>query len=180
MRSGRVPRTDGLCRLFARGIAMMQFALAAARRFSTLTRASVVHPHPVLARCAAALLCAGIALALTAPHGLAQAQTAPDAKAGAAPAQQRAQVRDQSSGRPSGKRNPALPLVSDGRLVASPAQPFIGPAGTSNPFPSGTAMTENQCTSMENCQVVQGQGPSYATWCRCGKGKLTTFTYIHD
>ena len=56
---------------------------------------------------------------------------------------------------------------------------YIGPAGTTSPF-GGSEMTENQCTAMENCQVVQGQGPSYATWCRCGKGKLTTFTYIHD
>jgi hypothetical protein len=161
---------------------MTQFALAAARQSSTRSRpqASVVRPHRVLARCAAALLCAGIALALTAPHVLAQAQTAPDPKAGAEPVQQRAQTREAGSGVATGRRNRAVPLVNDARLTASPAQPFVGPAGSSNPFPSGTAMTENQCTSMENCQVVQGQGPSYATWCRCGKGKLTTFTYIHD
>ncbi len=74
---------------------------------------------------------------------------------------------------------PRYPVVNDPRLVASPIETFLGPPGATNPF-AGTAMTENQCRAMENCQVVQGQGPSYATWCRCGKGKLTTFTYIHD
>lgn len=76
-------------------------------------------------------------------------------------------------------RNQAYPLVDDARLTASPKSRYIGPPGTSSPFGS-TDMTENQCTAMANCQVVQGQGPSYATWCRCGRGKLTTFTYIHD
>ena len=76
-------------------------------------------------------------------------------------------------------RNQAYPLVDDARLTASPRSRYIGPPGTSSPFGS-TDMTENQCTAMANCQVVQGQGPSYATWCRCGRGKLTTFTYIHD
>lgn len=74
---------------------------------------------------------------------------------------------------------PRYPVVNDPRLVASPTETFLGPPGATNPF-AGTAMTENQCRAMENCEVVQGQGPSYATWCRCGKGKLTTFTYIHD
>ncbi|MCC7249425.1 MAG: hypothetical protein IT473_12450 [Lysobacter sp.] len=74
---------------------------------------------------------------------------------------------------------PRYPVVNDPRLVASPTETFLGPSGASNPF-AGTAMTENQCRAMENCEVVQGQGPSYATWCRCGKKKLTTFTYIHD
>lgn len=74
---------------------------------------------------------------------------------------------------------PRYPVVNDPRLVASPTETFLGPPGATNPF-AGTAMTENQCRDMERCQVVQGQGPSYATWCRCGKGKLTTFTYIHD
>lgn len=87
--------------------------------------------------------------------------------------------RVESTGRPSGRRNPAVPLVRDPPLLASPAEVFIGPAGTTNPF-AGTEMTENQCKAMEGCEVVQGQGPSFATWCRCGKGKLTTFTYIHD
>jgi hypothetical protein len=76
-------------------------------------------------------------------------------------------------------RKPRYPIVNDARLTASPKERYIGPAGTTSPFGS-TNMTENQCRAMENCQVVQGQGPSYATWCRCGKGKLTTFTYIHD
>ena len=76
-------------------------------------------------------------------------------------------------------RQPRYPVVDDARLTASPRVRYIGPAGTTSPF-GGSEMTENQCTAMENCQVVQGQGPSYATWCRCGKGKLTTFTYIHD
>ncbi len=76
-------------------------------------------------------------------------------------------------------RRSRYPVVNDPRLTASPAQRFVGPAGSTDPF-GGTAMTENQCRDMERCQVVQGQGPSYATWCRCGKGKLTTFTYIHD
>lgn len=74
---------------------------------------------------------------------------------------------------------PRHPVVDDPRLTASPAVRFVGPRGATDPF-GGTAMTENQCRAMENCQVVQGQGPSYATWCRCGKKKLTTFTYIHD
>ena len=87
--------------------------------------------------------------------------------------------RVESTGRPTGRRNPAVPLVRDPPLLASPAETFIGPPGTTNPF-AGTQMTENQCRDMERCQVVQGQGPSFATWCRCGKGKLTTFTYIHD
>lgn len=87
--------------------------------------------------------------------------------------------RPETTGKPAGRRNPALPLVRDPPLLASPAEVFIGPAGTTNPF-AGTAMTENQCREMERCEVVQGQGPSFATWCRCGKGKLTTFTYIHD
>ncbi len=76
-------------------------------------------------------------------------------------------------------RKPRYPVVNDARLTASPKVRYIGPAGTTSPF-GGTAMTENQCRAMQNCEVVQGQGPSYATWCRCGKGKLTTFTYIHD
>lgn len=76
-------------------------------------------------------------------------------------------------------RKPRYPVVDDARLTASPKVRYIGPAGTTSPFGS-TDMTENQCRDMERCQVVQGQGPSYATWCRCGKGKLTTFTYIHD
>lgn len=153
----------------------------AARESSPRSRTQdLLHSRRLRVPCAAALLCVGIAFAPIAPQVLAQAQTAPAAKAGPAPAQQRAQTREAGSGIATGRRNPALPLVNDARLTARPAQPFIGPAGTSNPFPSGTAMTENQCTSMENCQVVQGQGPSYATWCRCGKGKLTTFTYIHD
>lgn len=87
--------------------------------------------------------------------------------------------RAESTGRPAGRRNPAVPLVRDPPLLVSPAVTFIGPAGATNPF-AGTAMTENQCRDMERCEVVQGQGPSFATWCRCGKGKLTTFTYIHD
>lgn len=80
---------------------------------------------------------------------------------------------------PASPRTPRYPVVDDPRLIASPATTFLGPPGATNPF-AGTAMTENQCRDMERCQVVQGQGPSYATWCRCGKGKLTTFTYIHD
>jgi hypothetical protein len=76
-------------------------------------------------------------------------------------------------------RKPMHPVVKDARLVASPKVRYLGPPGTTSPFGS-TNMTENQCRDMERCQVVQGQGPSYATWCRCGKGKLTTFTYIHD
>lgn len=78
-----------------------------------------------------------------------------------------------------GPRKPTHPVVKDARLVASPKTRYFGPPGTTSPF-GGTNMTENQCRDMERCQVVQGQGPSYATWCRCGKGKLTTFTYIHD
>lgn len=78
-----------------------------------------------------------------------------------------------------GPRKPTYPVVKDARLVASPAARYLGPPGTTSPFGS-TNITENQCRDMERCQVVQGQGPSYATWCRCGKGKLTTFTYIHD
>ena len=92
---------------------------------------------------------------------------------------QAADQRPETSGKPAGRRNPAVPLVRDPPLLASPAEVFIGPEGTTNPF-AGTNMTENQCRDMERCQVVQGQGPSFATWCRCGKGKLTTFTYIHD
>lgn len=84
-----------------------------------------------------------------------------------------------STGTAAAPRRPRYPVVNDARLTASPAVRYIGPAGTTSPF-GGTAMTENQCRDMERCQVVQGQGPSYATWCRCGKGKLTTFTYIHD
>jgi hypothetical protein len=76
-------------------------------------------------------------------------------------------------------RKPRYPVVKDARLTASPKERYLGPPGTTSPFDS-TNMTENQCRDMERCQVVQGQGPSYATWCRCGKGKLTTFTYIHD
>jgi hypothetical protein len=42
------------------------------------------------------------------------------------------------------------------------------------------AMTESKCVKM-GCDVVCGSGPSYATWCRCGKaGEKQTFTYIHD
>jgi hypothetical protein len=84
-----------------------------------------------------------------------------------------------AAGTQTSPRNPAYPLVNDARLTASPKSRYLGPPGTSSPFGS-TDMTENQCRDMERCQVVQGQGPSYATWCRCGKGKLTTFTYIHD
>jgi hypothetical protein len=76
-------------------------------------------------------------------------------------------------------RKPQHPVVNDARLTASPKVRYIGPSGTTSPFGS-TNMTENQCRDMERCQVVQGQGPSYATWCRCDKAKLTTFTYIHD
>lgn len=76
-------------------------------------------------------------------------------------------------------RKPRYPVVNDARLTASPKERYLGPPGTTSPF-DVTNMTENQCRDMERCQVVQGQGPSYATWCRCGKGKLTTFTYIHD
>ena len=78
-----------------------------------------------------------------------------------------------------GPRKPMHPVVKDARLVASPQTRYLGPPGTTSPFGS-TNMPENQCRDMERCQVVQGQWPSYATWCRCGKGKLTTFTYIHD
>ena len=78
-------------------------------------------------------------------------------------------------------RKPMYPVVKDARLVASPSVRYFGPPGTSSPFGS-TNMTENQCRDMERGQVVQGQGPgpAYATWCRCVKGILTTFTYIDD
>ncbi len=80
---------------------------------------------------------------------------------------------------PVAPRKPRYPVVNDARLTASPKERYIGPPGTTSPFDS-TNMAENQCRDMERCQVVQGRGLSYATWCRCGKGKLTTFTYIHD
>lgn len=130
-----------------------------------------------------------LALAASAAVALAQSQTAAQASAGA----ERPRTPPERSERPmpgaasaaaatgaqTGPRNPTYPLVNDPRLSASPKTRYIGPPGTSSPFDS-TNMTENQCRDMERCQVVQGQGPSYATWCRCGKGKLTTFTYIHD
>lgn len=133
------------------------------------------------------VLLVALALAVSAAVALAQSQAAQGAAA--------AETNRTPPGRPdrpapgaaspaggavtASPRNPAYPLVDDARLTASPRSRYIGPPGTSNPFGS-TDMTENQCRDMERCQVVQGQGPSYATWCRCGKGKLTTFTYIHD
>jgi hypothetical protein len=135
------------------------------------------------------VLLVALALAASAAVALAQSQAAqgaaaaetgpktpperPDRPAPGAPSAAAA------TGTQTGPRNPAYPLVNDARLTANPKARYIGPPGTSSPFGS-TDMTENQCRDMERCQVVQGQGPSYATWCRCGKGKLTTFTYIHD
>jgi hypothetical protein len=130
-------------------------------------------------------LAASVAVALAqsqATHGAAAAETGPktppsrpdpERPAPGAPSAAAA------AGTQTSPRNPAYPLVNDARLTASPKARYIGPPGTSSPFGS-TNMTENQCRDMERCQVVQGQGPSFATWCRCGKGKLTTFTYIHD
>ena len=140
------------------------------QRYSRLRTALVV-----------SILSAGIVLgAAQAGIGETRAQDTPSPVKGAPgqAASAPAAVEVSGSARVSARRS-RYPIVNDPRLTASPAERFVGPAGSTNPF-GGTAMTENQCRDMERCQVVQGQGPSYATWCRCGKGKLTTFTYIHD
>ena len=122
-----------------------------------------------------------LTLAASAAVGFAQTST----RASASPEREAAPMASQpvtpepAGTTPVAPRKPRYPVVNDARLTASPKERYIGPPGTTNPFDS-TNMTENQCRDMERCQVVQGQGPSYATWCRCGKGKLTTFTYIHD
>ena len=135
------------------------------------------------------ILLVALALAASAAVALAQSQ----ASQGAAAAETSPRTPPERIDRPApgvasveasgisgaGPRKPTYPVVKDARLVASPQVRYLGPPGTTSPFDS-TNMTENQCRDMERCQVVQGQGPSYATWCRCGKGKLTTFTYIHD
>ena len=79
------------------------------------------------------------------------------------------------------RKTPQHPVVNDARLVAHPEIRYLGPR-SSNPFFGGDPidMTESQCTKMTICAVVCGGGPAYATWCRCGKGELTTFTYLHD
>ena len=79
------------------------------------------------------------------------------------------------------RKTPQHSVVNDARLVAHPKMRYLGPR-SSNPFLGGDPidMTENQCTKMTTCSIVCGGGPAYATWCRCGEGKLTTFTYLHD
>lgn len=51
---------------------------------------------------------------------------------------------------------PRYPGDDDPRMVADPAETFLGPPGATNPF-LVTAMNENPCRAMANCQVVQGQ-----------------------
>ncbi|MFZ2752297.1 MAG: hypothetical protein WAZ48_02515 [Lysobacteraceae bacterium] len=129
-------------------------------------------------------LAASVAVALAQPQTEVQAGTAAETRPGTLPGRTDAPAPGGASAEGAGRtqampRKPMYPVVKDARLVASPRVRYFGPPGTTSPFGS-TNMTENQCRDMERCQVVQGQGPAYATWCRCGKGKLTTFTYIHD
>jgi len=76
-------------------------------------------------------------------------------------------------------KQPTHPVVNDPRLVANPKERFVGPR-EQNPF-IGTDpvnMTEDNCIK-QGCNVVQGSGPTFATWCGCGKAEKRTYTYIH-